>query len=108
MTVFDDALDAIYADPNFGIAALYRPVAGADKPVTLLAKGEDRTGFGEIGAVIEGERARVRVSEVAEPAEGDLVECEDPRLAGRFRVASRSREHRRRQWILVLQHVEEL
>ena len=72
-TVFAAAIDALFADPNLGIEAVYRS-GGADpgEPVRVILRRPDRIGeFGEARIVAAAVMIDVRVSEVAAPAEGD-------------------------------------
>ena len=76
MTVFAAAIDALFADPNLGLDAVYR-VGGADPevPVGAIVRQPDRVGeFGETRIVAETLTIDVRVGEVAAPAEGDTIE----------------------------------
>ena len=75
-TAFAAALEALFADPNLGVDAVYR-AGGADPgmPVRVIVQQPDRIGnFGETRIVAATLVIDVRVSEVATPAEGDIIE----------------------------------
>jgi hypothetical protein len=76
MTVFTAAIDALFADPNLGLDAIYR-VGGTDPgvPVRVIVRRPDRVGdFGETRIVAETLLIDVRVSDVAAPADGDIFD----------------------------------
>jgi hypothetical protein len=74
MTVFAAAVDALFADPNLGLAATYEPADGDTFPVRAIARRADAiTEFGEARLWSETTRFDVRVSEVAAPRPGDRV-----------------------------------
>jgi hypothetical protein len=76
MTAFAAAIDALFADRNLGMNAIYR-AGGADPGTTLRAivRQPDRIGnFGETRIAAATLVIDVRVSEVVEPAEGDTIE----------------------------------
>jgi len=78
MTAFAAAIDALFADPNLALDAVYR-VGGADPgiPVRVILRRPDRVGeFGETRIVAETVMIDVRVSEVATPLDGDSIEAE--------------------------------
>lgn len=77
-TVFTAAIDALFADPNLGLDAVYR-AGGSDPgvPVRVIVRRPDRVGeFGETRIVTETMLIDVRVGEVAAPAEGDTIELD--------------------------------
>ena len=83
MTAFADAMDDLFADPNLAVTVLYqgRPVrAGAQSidggvvAVRALVRRPDRdVQFGDIAIHATTSVFEIRVSEVAEPAEGDTI-----------------------------------
>jgi hypothetical protein len=78
MTAFAAAIDALFADPNLGLDAVYR-VGGADPgvPVRVIVRRPDRTAeFGETRIVAETLIIDGRVSDIAAPADGDTVEVD--------------------------------
>ena len=78
MTVFAAAIDVLFADLNLGIDAVYR-AGGADPgmPVRVILRRPDRISeFGQTRIVAKTLLIDVRVSEVADPAEGDTVEVD--------------------------------
>lgn len=89
-------VDAAFA--TFGVAALYRPKAGSDAAVTVIRKRVDEIDFGIRGAVVPKAALDVRVSEIEQPAEGDLVEIGDKTFA----VLSFFADSERLTWTLAL------
>ena len=78
MTAFTAAIDALFADPNFALDAVYRP-GGADPgvPVRIVVRRPDRVSeFGETRIVAETTVFDVRVSDIAALAEGDTIEAD--------------------------------
>jgi hypothetical protein len=76
--LFTAAIDALFADPNLGIDAVYR-VGGNDPgvPVRVIVRRPDRVGdFGETRIVAETLLIDVRVSDLAAPADGDTIEAD--------------------------------
>jgi hypothetical protein len=77
-TAFAAAIDALFADPNLGIDAVYR-AGGADPgvPVRVILRRPDRIDvFGETRIATETLVIEVRVSDVAAPASGDTIELD--------------------------------
>ena len=78
MTAFAAAVDALFADPNLGRAAMYDPADGDPFPVRVIARRADAvTEFGEARLWSETTRFDVRVSEVAAPRPGDRLAIDD-------------------------------
>lgn len=78
MSAFAAAIDALFADPNLGTAAVWR-AGGANPgmPVRVIVRQPDRIGnFGETRIATATLVIDVRVSEVAAPAEGDTIEMD--------------------------------
>jgi hypothetical protein len=76
MTVFAAAIDALFADPNLGLDAVYR-AGGADPAVTVrvILRRPDRTAeFGETRIVAETLLIDLRFSDVVAPADGDAFD----------------------------------
>ena len=75
-SAFTAAIDALFADPNLGVDAIYRP--GGANPGTAfkaIVRQPDRIGtFGETRIATETTMFDIRTSEVAAPAEGDTIE----------------------------------
>ena len=68
MTAFAAAVDALFADPNLGRAAMYEPADGDPFPVRVIARRADAvTEFGEARLWSETTRFDLRVAEVADP-----------------------------------------
>lgn len=76
MSAFAAAIEALFADANLGIDAVWRSAgAGPGIPVRAIVRRADRVGdFGETRIVAETVIIDVRVSQVAAPAEGDTFE----------------------------------
>jgi hypothetical protein len=78
LTAFAAAIDALFADPNLAVDALYR-ADGADPsiPVRVIVRRPDGVGdFGETRIATETMTLDIRVSEIAQPAEGDTVDVD--------------------------------
>jgi hypothetical protein len=78
MTAFAAAIDALFADPNLALDAVYRP-GGADPgvPVRIVVRRPDRVSeFGETRIVAETTAVDVRVSDIAALAEGDTIQAD--------------------------------
>ena len=74
MTAFAVAVDALFADPNLGRAAMYAPADGDAFPVRVIARRADAvTEFGEARLWSETTRFDIRVAEVANPRPGDRI-----------------------------------
>ena len=85
MTAFAAAIDALFADPNLAVDALYR-AGGADPgiPVRVIVRRPDRIGeFGETRIASETTTFDVRTSEIAEPAEGDTLDVDGVTMSSR-------------------------
>ena len=78
MTAFAAAIDALFADPNLGVNAIYR-AGGSGETITLKAivRQPDRIGtFGETRIATATTIVDIRTSELATPAEGDTIEMD--------------------------------
>jgi hypothetical protein len=76
MTAFTAATDALFADPNLGVNAIYR-AGGSGEAITLRAivRQPDRIGnFGETRIATETTLVDIRTSDINAPAEGDTIE----------------------------------
>lgn len=80
MSVFDTAIDAIFADPNLGEAATYTPPAGAPTSCTVTVRKPDTAGtLQTTGYQISPAAqdialiAEVRRSEIASPVRGGTL-----------------------------------
>ncbi|QLH38159.1 MAG: hypothetical protein HWD60_03140 [Defluviicoccus sp.] len=78
MSVFEVAVDALFADPNMTVVGLYR--AGSSDgavEVRLIRRQPDRVGtFEQTRLVAETAVFDLRVSDIAAPAEGDTIEVD--------------------------------
>ena len=70
------AIDAIFSDPNIGVAAIWKP--GGTPPgvaARVIRKSPDATeSFGRTSVVLPTLVLDVRKSDVASPQDGDVVE----------------------------------
>ncbi len=76
MSVFEVAIDALFADPNMTVVGFYRP-GGTDPAleVRVLRRQPDRVGeFGATRLRSETNVFELRTSEVADPREGDTLD----------------------------------
>lgn len=81
MTVFAQALEAIFADPNISMEAIYTAEGGAPKLVRIVARRADAvSSFGEARLWSEATRVDLRVADVTEPRPGDRVAIGDEAL----------------------------
>ena len=77
MNAFAAAVGALFADPNIGRDAVYVADGGAPVLVRVVARRADAiSDFGDARLWSETTRIDLRVSEVAEPRPGDLIEIE--------------------------------
>jgi len=78
MTAFAIATDILFTDPHLSLEAVYRAGgAGAGQPVRVIRRAPDRlANFGEGRFVTESVLLDLRISDVAELAEGDTLEIE--------------------------------
>ena len=78
MTAFAAAIDALFADPNLGVNAIYR-AGGSGEAITLRAivRQPDRIDtFGETRIATQTTLFDIRTSELAAPVEGDTIEMD--------------------------------
>lgn len=74
-TVFGDAVEAIFADPNIGEDAVWRPAGLGGTRVRVVRKQPSGIAeFGSSRAVMPAVLIEVRRSEAPGLAEGDLIE----------------------------------
>ncbi|MCW5700084.1 MAG: hypothetical protein KIT00_09600 [Rhodospirillales bacterium] len=76
MTAFAAAIDALFADPNISMDAVYTAAGDGDpKTVRIIARRPDEIiGLGDTRIRMATAMFDVRVSEVAAPAEDDTLE----------------------------------
>ena len=75
---FSAAVDALFADPNLGRAAVYQPADGDPFPVRVIARRADAiTEFGDARLWSETTRFDVRVRDVAAPRPDDRLVIDD-------------------------------
>lgn len=96
--VLDAAFDAILADRNLGRDAIYRPAAGdaIECRVRLVDRDDtfEGSGFGDGGLTRPVRLVRLRVADVAAPAEGDTVEID----GATYKIMNR-RHHGSRRYV---------
>ena len=73
---FAAAIDALFADPNLGVDAIYRTGGEAlGTMIRAIARQPDRVGtFGETRIATETTIIDIRTSDINAPAEGDTLE----------------------------------
>jgi hypothetical protein len=77
MTVFDAALDALFADAHLARDVVYTAEGGAPVLVrAILRRPDDVTGFGDARIWSETTRLDLRLAEVANPRPGDRIEID--------------------------------
>jgi hypothetical protein len=77
MSLFADAIDTLFGDPNIAREAVY--VADGGTPVLVrvtLRRADDITAFGDTRLWSETTRIDLRVAEVPVPRPGDRVEID--------------------------------
>jgi len=76
-SVFASAMDALFADPNIGVEAIYTSDGGAPVLVRVVARRADAvTDFGDARLWSETTRIDLRVAEVPSPRPGDRIEID--------------------------------
>ena len=74
MNAFVAAVDALFADVNLGLDAIWYPAGGAPQPVRVIRKAPDEViTFGAAQILSETTLVDVRVSEMADPKPGDGI-----------------------------------
>lgn len=77
MTAFDAIVDALFADPNIGLEAVYTSDGGAPVLVRVVSRQADAiTDLGDARLWSETTRIDLRVAEVPAPRPGDRIEIE--------------------------------
>lgn len=75
MSAFSAAVDALFADPNLGVAATFTPDSGLPLSVRVMARRPDRAmAFGDARLASDSTLFDLRVSEVAAPRPGDRLD----------------------------------
>jgi hypothetical protein len=83
MSAFSRSIDSLFT--RLGSPALFQPRIGANRTVTVIPKQPDEViGLGDAGLTAEVTLFDMRVSEVAEPSEDDIVRfgSDDYRIIG--------------------------
>ena len=71
MSVFADAIDDLFADPNLAVDAVYTPPGGEGVACRIMLRRPDETvEFGGSKLVVGSVVIEVRASEVSAPAKG--------------------------------------
>ncbi|SDX90311.1 hypothetical protein SAMN05444336_112116 [Albimonas donghaensis] len=74
MTVFDRAVDRLFADPNLGLAAHRVDGLGGQSSIRILRRRPDElTTWGGASLVTDADLIEVRVSEAPNLAAGDML-----------------------------------
>lgn len=77
MTVFDAAVDMLFADPHIGRDAVYVATGGSPVPVRIVPRRADAiTDYGDARLWSETTRIDLRVAEVSTPRPGDRIEID--------------------------------
>ena len=77
MSLFADAIDTLFGDPNMARDAVYTPEGGAPILVrVVLRRADEVTGFGDARLWSETTRVDLRVAEVPAPRPGDRIEID--------------------------------
>ena len=77
MNVVAMALDALFADGNIAVDAVYTPEGGVPQLVRVVTRRADEvSSFGDARLWSETTRVDLRVAEVAEPRPGDRIEID--------------------------------
>jgi len=99
--MFDVMLDDLFADPHLARDATWRAGgAGDGVPVRLILRRPDETAaIFDVHATLPRLAAEVRASEVAAPAEGDLLSLD----GADYRVRGAERDSERLLWRLSLE-----
>ena len=101
MSVFADALDDLFADPNLARDAVWRAGGiGEAVPLRIILRRPDQSAaLFEVQASLPKLAAEVRASEVANAAEGDLLTVDGVA----YRVRGADRDSERLLWRLSLE-----
>ena len=77
MTLFVDAIDTLFGDPNMARDAVYTPEGGAPVLVRVVTRrADDVSSIGDARIWSETTRVDLRVAEVPAPRPGDRVEVD--------------------------------
>lgn len=77
MSVFAEAIDDLFTDPNLARDAIWRPSVGDPVPVRIMLRQPDEVAaFGESRFATNTMVIDIRVTDVAEPHPGDKVEID--------------------------------
>ena len=77
MSLFADAIDTLFGDPNMARDAVYTPEGGALVPVrVVLRRADDVSSFGDARLWSETTRVDLRVAELPNPRPGDRIEID--------------------------------
>ena len=77
MTIFADAIDTLFGDPNMARDAVYTPEGGAPQLIRVVTRRADETtGLGDARLWSETTRVDLRVAEVPAPRPGERIEID--------------------------------
>ena len=77
MSLFADAIDTLFGDPNMARDAVYTPEGGAPVLVRVVTRrADDVSSIGDARIWSETTRVDLRVAEVPAPRPGDRVEVD--------------------------------
>lgn len=72
---FSTAMNAIFADPNMAVEAIYTPAGGMAQVIRVLFRApDDIMRFGETPILTDTQVAELRGADVDAPQEGDIVQ----------------------------------
>lgn len=83
MTAFSRSVDSLFA--RLGVAVTFQPRIGPNRAVTVIPKRPDEIiGLGDTNLAAEVTLFDLKISEVSEPSEGDVIRygSEDYRIIG--------------------------
>ena len=77
MSIFSQAVDDLFADPNLARDAIWRPSVGNPISIRVMLRRPDEVAsFGESRFATDTTVLDIRVTQVAEPRPGDQVEID--------------------------------
>ena len=77
MSLFADAIDTLFGDPNMARDAVYTPDGGIPQLLrVVLRRADDVSSFGDARLWSETTRVDLRVAEVPAPRPGDRIEID--------------------------------
>lgn len=99
MSAFSRGLDVIYQNPEFAVAAIYTPPAGAPVAVTIRwTRPDDSVSLSGMATRLSKTVALVRAAEIADPQKGAGLTA----AGTSYTLGNRERSEDRLEWILDL------